>query len=366
MELNRWLWGSILVVACCALAVVFLLAGNRHPSFGAFGRSAHDSLAVRRAAGSTPAIRESLQAGHSVSAETQARSELESALRDLLAPRKGRFAVAVYDFQSGDSVLVNGHEVLHAASLIKLPIMMALYELVDSGGTDLDQTVAVKSTYRSVVDSREFRVSPVASLPAKPSLRRLLDAMITVSDNVAANVLIDFLTISRISSFLTRHGYRETCVRRYLMDERAFQRGIDNTMTAYDAMKMLRDLETGHGFVPGSCREMLQFLKRQTHNDKIPAVLPKDVGVAHKTGSISNVEHDAGIVYMPSGRKYVLAFMSAGLPRNGDGVEAARVVSKTTYQHFAGRPGALSGPTGGEKTESLGTGTKPPLDQRGH
>lgn len=257
-------------------------------------------------------------------------------LADELQKRSGKYAVAVYDFASGDSLLVNGHRVFRGASLVKLPIMMVAFALADQGKISLETKLKITTTFKSAVDSSPFTVSPIASLPDEATIRRLIQAMITVSDNVATNVLLKYLTVSRIRQFLNRSGYRETNVKHYMMDEKAFRRGIDNNaLSAYNVMCMLRDIESAHGFRRESADEMLRILKQQTHNEKIPAGLPPSTQVAHKTGRIVNLEHDAGIVYLPN-RKFILVFLSEDLPGNQAGIDAAIKVTKTIYAELSG------------------------------
>jgi beta-lactamase class A len=250
-----------------------------------------------------------------------------------LKSRQGRFAVLAYDFSSGDSLLVDAHAVFPAASLIKLPVMMGLMEQVETGQFSLDESIGVRTTYRSMVDSSEFRVEATARLKRRATYRQVMKAMIEVSDNAAANTLIQFLGVEKMEEFLLARGYRETKLVRCLMDLKADELGIGNTTTAYDVMRMLRDIQECRGYRPESRGEMLQVLEAQTHNDKIPAGLPPGTPVAHKTGRIAGVEHDAGIVYLASGT-YVLVFMSDSLSSSWTGVDAARMVSRECYEHF--------------------------------
>ena len=257
-------------------------------------------------------------------------------VKEELGKARGTYEVAIYDFQTGDSILVGAHVPLHAASLIKLPLMMAAFCLIDSGVLTLSEEVAVKREYKSLVGDSSYRIAPGARLSERASVRQLLLAMITVSDNIAANTLMERIGIVRIGEFLAGRGYTETRVIRFLMDERAFRQHRDNTMSAYNAMRMLRDIEQGRGYSAESRTEMLDLLLGQTNNDKLPAVLPAGVKVAHKTGHIGGVEHDAGIVYLPSGSKYIIAFESANLPSNETGIGVARSVSLLAYKHFSG------------------------------
>jgi beta-lactamase class A len=269
--------------------------------------------------------------GYAVSCSSSALAGLDQLVFHEISRARGTYEVAIYDFQTGESVLVNAHRFVHAASLIKLPIMMSTFSLVDRGEMTLDDRVCVREWYKSLVNGALFHVDPIASLGDTATIRQLLKSMVTVSDNVAANALIEHIGINRIGDFFASQNYTETSLIRFLMDEQAHKQHLDNTMSAYDAMRMLRDIEQERGLQHESCSEMLNLLLAQMHNEKIPAVLPTQVKIAHKTGSIAAVEHDAGIIYLPNGRKYILVFMSADLPDNQTGINAARAVSRTVY-----------------------------------
>jgi beta-lactamase class A len=98
---------------------------------------------------------------------------------------------------------------------------------------------------------------------------------------------------------------------------------------------MLRDIVMERGFSRASGRGMLKLLLAQTHNDKLPAGLPADARIAHKTGRITGVEHDAGIVALPDGREYIVVFLSSGLSSAGDGIESARATSRLVFEYEA-------------------------------
>jgi beta-lactamase class A len=328
--MRRRLAGVTIAIAIVALALLVIATRHRStppaPGNSLTPGSSSDTLADKEDSAARPNSA-STKTGHAL---------LEQRVIEQLGKARGTYEVAIYDFQTGDSTLVDAHVPLHAASLIKLPVMMAAFSLIDSGALALSEEVVVKREYKSLVDDSHFRVAPVVRLPESASVRRLLRAMITVSDNIAANTLMERIGIDRIGEFLAGRGYAETHLVRFLMDERAFRQRQNNTMSAYDAMRMLRDIEQGRGFSAESRAEMLDLLLGQTNNDKIPAALPSGVSVAHKTGHIGGVEHDAGIVYLPSGSKYIIAFESTNLPSNQTGIEVARSVSLLAYKHFSG------------------------------
>ncbi len=128
----------------------------------------------------------------------------------------------------------------------------------------------------------------------------------------------------------------EIKVLRGVEDTKAFQTGRNNTTTAMDLALIFESLAKKTVVSPLASEKMLKILLAQKFRDMIPAKLPDNVKVAHKTGSITNVQHDSGIVYLPDGRAYVLVIMSKNLSSNNDGIELISSISEEIY-HFAGQ-----------------------------
>ncbi|SEK44441.1 Beta-lactamase enzyme family protein [Chitinophaga rupis] len=117
-------------------------------------------------------------------------------------------------------------------------------------------------------------------------------------------------------------------------DDKAFEKGLNNTTTAYDLMLLFEKIAQGKAVNATASQAMIKILLDQHFNDVIPAHLPPDVKVAHKTGEISGVRHDAGIVFLPDGRKYVLVLLSKQLPDVKAGIQAMANVSALIYRHM--------------------------------
>jgi beta-lactamase class A len=135
--------------------------------------------------------------------------------------------------------------------------------------------------------------------------------MITVSSNFAANLLIERLGVENIRRTVTRLGADGMQVLRGVEDNKAFDRGMNNTTTARGLLVLMEKIATGHAVNPSADAEMAAILKRQHFNDGIPAGLPAGTVVGHKTGSITKIHHDAGIVYGP--KPYVLVVLVRGI-----------------------------------------------------
>ena len=157
--------------------------------------------------------------------------------------------------------------------------------------------------------------------------------MITVSSNFATNILIEKVTAKNILATMRLMGAKDIQVLRGVEDSKAFQAGKNNTTTAYDLMLLFEHLAKKTAVSEKASDEMMQILFQQQFNDMLPALLPKDVRVAHKTGSITGVQHDSGIIVLPDGRKYVLVVLSKNLSSAKEGIATIAEISKLIYEY---------------------------------
>ena len=156
--------------------------------------------------------------------------------------------------------------------------------------------------------------------------------MITESSNLATNILIERVTPARVMALMSRMGARDMKVLRGVEDGKAFERGMNNTTTARDLSILLRALAEGRAVSPEASREMADVLAAQKFNEGIPSGLPASVRVAHKTGSITKIEHDAGVVY-PTGRKpYVLVVLVRGIADEKRAHRLIADISRAVYE----------------------------------
>jgi beta-lactamase class A len=156
--------------------------------------------------------------------------------------------------------------------------------------------------------------------------------MITVSSNLATNILIELVSASNITETMRSIGAKDIQVLRGVEDNKAFQLGLNNIVTAHDLMIIYENLANHRVVSTESSKEMINILLQQKHNTRIPSKLPDDVKVAHKTGSITGVGHDSGIVFLPDGSKYVLVLLSKNVKDEKAVVEAQAEVSKIIYE----------------------------------
>ena len=224
---------------------------------------------------------------------------------------------------------------------MKLPVLVELYRQADTGRLSLDDTLPIRNEFHSIVDGSPFKLSEddsadhdvVAAIGGTLTLRRLAEAMITVSSNFAANLLIEKLGVENIRKTVTALGADGMQVLRGVEDTKAFEKGMNNTTTARALLTILERLAKGTAVGARADAGMLEVLKRQQVNDSIPAGLPPGTVVAHKTGSITRIRHDAGIVYAP--RPYVLVVLVRGIDDQKQAAALISRISNAVYSEIA-------------------------------
>ncbi|MBS0578648.1 MAG: serine hydrolase [Proteobacteria bacterium] len=202
---------------------------------------------------------------------------------------------------------------------MKLAVLIELYRQVRAGAVRLDEPLTLKNEFHSMVDGSVYTLDPAddsetdlyRALGETRTLAELSELMITVSSNLATNLLMGRLGVDNIRAEVRALGADGMNVRRPLEDSKAFEKGLNNTTTARALLVLLEALAEGHAVDPDASRQMIAILERQTVNERIPAGLPPGITVAHKTGEITKIRHDAAIVYAP--RPFVLVVLTRGL-----------------------------------------------------
>ncbi len=231
-------------------------------------------------------------------------------------------AIAVHDLSSGRQLSMRGDTVYHAASTMKVPVLFALYREFQAKRLRPTQPFPLVNAFTSIVDGSTYALNAsddsdsivYAMVGQHVPLRELATRMITHSSNLATNALITLLDAKRITALTRTFGATQLQVLRGVEDNLAFRAGLNNTTTANDLVALFVALERGKVANAALTKDMLSILEAQAFNEEIPAGLPTGTRIAHKTGSITGVLHDAGIVY-PKGRKpYVIAVLTRGIP----------------------------------------------------
>ena len=256
-------------------------------------------------------------------------------------------AVAYRNLGSGATYLRNETETFHAASTMKVPVMMALFQAVDAGEMRLDEPIPVRNQFASLVDGSPFSLDPkedgdpdlYQAAGSDRPLEELMRRMIVRSSNLATNLLIEKIGASRANDVMRSLGAYSIRVLRGVEDNKAYQAGLNNTVTAQDLAVALSALAEGTVFTPSSNAKMIQFLKEQEFNEKIPALLPPGTPVAHKTGDITGVHHDAAIVYPPGESPYVLVVLTTGFLDEKEADRTIAEISQIVWERRNAIPG---------------------------
>jgi beta-lactamase class A len=268
---------------------------------------------------------------------------LKSEINEYLSEQEGTFSVWFQHLQDEDQHLtINEDTLFHAASTMKTPVMIEIFNRVEQGELSLDDSVEVENKFYSIVDGSEFQMtlSPDSNDPIEKMVGEMATiwdlnhAMITYSSNLATNILIKLVGAEETTQTMRELGADRIKVLRGVEDLKAFEKGLSNRTTAKDLGIILEHLATGTAVNPEMDQQMIEVLKDQYYRDIVPATLPDEVVVANKTGSITGVEHDSAIVYLPDGSSYVLIFLSKNLPENVEGREIGANVSKMIYDYL--------------------------------
>lgn len=271
--------------------------------------------------------------------------KLKENITDTLSKQPGVFAVAFKDLQTGKTLYINEHEIFHAASTMKLPVLIEAFKQIAAGKMSLKDSLTIVNEFKSIADSSVFSLSPTDDsefelykhLGEKATLYDLLYQMIISSSNLATNIMIDKLGAANVTATIRTYGANDIKVLRGVEDGKAYEKGMNNVISAYDLGLLFEKMAAGKTVNKNASEAMVKILLDQKFNDLIPAKLPAGVKVAHKTGFFTSVHHDAGIVFLPNGKKYVLALLSKNLTDDKAGVEAMATVSEMIYNYVMGK-----------------------------
>jgi beta-lactamase class A len=262
----------------------------------------------------------------------------ESAISARIA--KSGADVAVY-FRTLDGKAqwsVRADDVFHAASTMKIPVMIELFDQVQEGKVKLADSLLIKNEFHSIVDGSPYTLNASDDSEGelykaegqKRTLRELCELMITVSSNLATNLLIEKLGVENIRAEVHMLGADGMNVKRGVEDGKAFEKGLSNTTTARGLGVLLQAIAEGKAVDAASSNEMVAILQWQKFNEGIPAGLPKGIPVAHKTGEITKIHHDAAIVFAK--RPFILVILVRGLAEKMDSAALMAGISKSLYE----------------------------------
>lgn len=252
-----------------------------------------------------------------------------------------RIGIAYYDLSSGTTWLHDEDEVFHAASTMKVPVMMALFRAMEEGRLSLDQPVTITNEFVSIYDGSTFSIPSDQDSDSdlynhvgqQLPLEELIRRMIVRSSNLATNIVIQLVGADHVMSVMRKIGAEDMKVLRGVEDIKAYRNGMNNTATAHDLMVVLREIASRAASPEQTPADaMIDILAQQEFNEGIPAGLPPGTKVAHKTGSITDIYHDAAIVYPQDGRAYVLVVLTEGAT-DDEASKTVGAISRLFWEH---------------------------------
>ena len=271
----------------------------------------------------------------------QQKSTVADGLRERIARAPARAVGLYYRSLAGpDSLLIGANLRFHAASTMKVPVMIQLFRDADAGQLRLDDSVTVHVAFPSLVQGEAFTVGReddsdstlYGSVGSNRSVRELLELMITRSSNLATDLLIERLGAARAQASARALGAWSIQVLRGVEDGPAYRAGLNNTTTARDLGVLLVAIAQGRAASRAACDSMLAILGRQEFNEGIPAGLPAGTRVAHKTGWVGEVVyHDAAIVYPARGDPYVLTVLTGAIKEDSVAHNLVADLSRLVY-----------------------------------
>lgn len=268
------------------------------------------------------------------------KTKIVSEIEENFAFIDGDFALAFKLLNDNEeTILINSSEMFHAASTMKTPVMIEAFKQAAEGIINLEDSIIVKNTFKSIVDGSKFSLDIGRDsgdklydrIGKKATYNELVYDMIINSSNLATNIVIEQLDAKNVMKTMDELGVKTIKVLRGVEDMKAFDLGMNNETSANDLMVVFEHIAKGTAVNPNADSNMVKILLDQTYKSIIPKKLPKDVKVAHKTGSITGVFHDSGIVFLPDGRKYILVILSKNVSNPEKAKEMMSDVSKIIY-----------------------------------
>lgn len=259
----------------------------------------------------------------SIQSARTSQNHLTPLIEKSLEGTKGSYAVAVKNLKTGETAEINAHKKFDTGSLYKLWIMAVVYQQIERGELQPDDVLEEDVT---VLNDKFDIASEAAELTEGTvtfTVSQALEQMITISHNYAALLLTEKVKLSTVKMFLTSNGFTESTV------------GVNGdlpTSTASDIALFYEKLYNGDLAGKDSTDQMIELLKRQKLNNKLPKYLPDEAVVAHKTGEIDEYTHDGGIIYGEVGDYIMVMLSKSDFPEGAE--ERIANTSKDVYDYF--------------------------------
>jgi len=251
-------------------------------------------------------------------------------------------SISVCDLETEKEINIKADVIMHPASTMKVPVMMEVFRQVHAGKFSLDDKIEIYNSFQSIVDGSEFHLDVLDDsektlyqrIGGKETIRELNRLMITWSSNLATNLLMGKVGVKPIDNFIKELGIKDVNVIRLIEDTKAYRLNMNNAFSARGTTQMMRLIAEGKALSKEVCDEMIEVMLGQEFNDSIPALLPKDVKVAHKTGWTGEFFHDTGIVFPPNRKPYAITLFTNGFPEDDESQahNCMAEVSKLIYE----------------------------------
>ena len=279
-----------------------------------------------------------ISAAQAAAAQEGIPSAYRKAIEKRIKESQADVAVAFLTLEGKTEYFFRADDPFHAASTMKIPVMIELFHQVKERRLRLTDTVTIHNEFHSIVDNSSFELDPKDDSEGDlykaegetRELAYLCELMITKSSNLATNLLIEKLGVEDIRATVHSLGADGMRVLRGVEDQKAYEQGLNNTTTARGLQVLLTAIAEGKAVDDDSSRAMVTILEKQTFNEGIPAGLPEGTRVAHKTGEITKIHHDAAIVYAP--RPFVLVVLVWGISDQKDSATLIADITKMLYQ----------------------------------
>ncbi len=312
-------------------------------------------------AGAPPAAPTAAVAAVAAPTPIDATARLERALRERIARERAEVAVAFVDLETGRRLSIDGDVVMHAASTMKVPVLLEALRRHEEGTLRLDERIEVTNEFESIADGSRYRLSPeddsdpelYERIGETATVRELLERMITRSSNLATNIMLERFPAADVRATLARIHAQDMNVLRGVEDIPAFERGMNNTTTADAFARVLEALARCQLLTRASCDTGIEILAQQEFDEMIPAGVPAGTRVANKTGWITRIQHDGAIVYPPGRAPYVLVVLTRGFDDTDAGDRLGADLSRIVWEHVTGPAMRLPERTGDAGVDSL-------------
>lgn len=235
-------------------------------------------------------------------------------------------AVAFSDLETGKEFLLNADEAFHPASTMKIFVMMEVFNQAHQGFFSLDDLIQITNSFTSIAAGSRYSLDIkddsettfYARLGEMESVREIMRLMIVRSSNLGTNLLIEKVGAKNVNAFIQALGIEGVIVRRGVEDKAAFRLGLNNSASARGLTQTMKLIAEGKVVSKKASAEMVEIMLGQEFKESIPALLPRSVKVAHKTGWTGTFYHDTGIIFPEHRKPYVLSIMTHGFPEDNE------------------------------------------------